>query len=146
LIKNAGNLSLSNPPRLDAALGKNNIPGNPGTGCSSLTEFKNGDTDRLFFSQSSVPANKCVSGAPQDGCVFMYDITNIALIGNSPTAATREHSGTSGIIIDNASGSGQASSIYFANQSTATDPCWSGRASAKVASYCAFKLTQSALQ
>jgi hypothetical protein len=146
LTKNAGNLSLSNPPRLNPALDKKNIPGNPGTGCGSLTEFKNGDTDRLFFSQSSVPANKCVSGAPQDGCVFMYDITNIALIGNSPTAATREHSGTTGIIIDNASGSGQASSIYFANQSTATDPCWSGRASAKVASYCAFKLTQSALQ
>jgi hypothetical protein len=146
LIKNAGNLSLSNPPRLNPVLDKKNIPGNPGTGCGSLTEFKNGDTDRLFFSQSSVPANKCVSGAPQDGCVFMYNINNPAIIGTSPTAATREHNGTSGIIVDNASGSGQASSIYFANQSTATDPCWTGGASAKVASYCAFKLTQSALQ
>jgi hypothetical protein len=52
----------------------------------------------------------------------MYDITNTALIGNCPAAATREHSGTSGIINDSASGSGQASSIYFANQSTTTGP------------------------
>ena len=52
----------------------------------------------------------------------MYDITNTALIGNCPAAATREHSGTSGIINDSASGSGQASSIYFASQSTTTGP------------------------
>jgi hypothetical protein len=144
--KNVGNLSLTNPPRLNTTLTKVNIPGNPGTGCGPLTEFKNGATDRLFFSQSSVPANKCVSGSPADGCVFMYDITNTSGIGNAPTAAARAHSGTSGIIIDNASGSAQASSIYFANQARATDPCWVGPASAKVISYCAFKLTQSTLQ
>ena len=144
--KNAGNLSLSNPPRLNTTLTKVNIPGNPGTGCGPLTEFKNGTTDRLFFSQSSVPANKCVSGSPADGCVFMYDITTTAGIGNSPTATAREHTGTSGIIVDNASGSAQASSIYFANQARATDPCWTGPAAAKVNSYCAFKLTQSALR
>jgi hypothetical protein len=144
--KNAGNLSLSNPPRLNTSLTKVSIPGNSGTGCSPLTEFKNGATDRLFFSQSSVPANNCVSGSPADGCVFMYDITNIGGIGNTPSAAAREHSGSSAIIIDNASGSPQASSIYLANEARATDPCWTGPAASKVSSYCAFKLTQSALQ
>jgi len=76
----------------------------------------------------------------------MYDITTTAGIGNFPTAAAREHTGTSGIIVDNASGSAQASSIYFTNQARATDPCWTGPAAVKVSSYCAFKLTQSALQ
>jgi len=44
------------------------------------------------------------------GCVFICDIINTATIGNSP-GATREQSGTSEIIADNSSGSGQASSF-----------------------------------
>ena len=143
--KNAGNLSTSNPPKLNTASGSRvNIPGNPGIGCSPMTEFRNGSTDRLFFSQKSLPNNKCVSGQPADGCALMYDITNTSLIVNAPTAAAVEASGTSGMIIDGASAAPQASSIYFANQ--ATTKCTTGTGGGTTASFCAVKLTQSALQ
>jgi hypothetical protein len=142
--KGAGNLSTANPPVLNIAGAKNkNIPGNPGVGCSPLTEFQNGATDRLFFSQSSLPAGKCVTGsAANDGCMMMYDITTPSTtIGASPNAAAEENFGTSAIIVDNASPSVQASSVYFANQGTAT--CTTG---VGTPSYCAIKLTQSLLQ
>ena len=52
--KNAGALSTSNPPRVNtAASSRKNVPGNPGVGCTPLTEFKAGAVDRLFFSQSA---------------------------------------------------------------------------------------------
>ena len=47
--------------------------------------------------------------------------------------------GTSGMIVDNDSSSGQASSIYFGTQATSTTQCGS------TAAYCAVKLTQSGL-
>lgn len=142
--KNAGNLSLANPPLMNGANSRANIPGNPGIGCTPLTAFKNGATDRLFFSQSSLPANKCVSGQPAGGCMMMYDITTpSSTIGNSPNATAVENLGTSGIIVDNASPSAQASSVYFSNQGTAT--CTTG-VGVTTPSYCAIKLTQSALQ
>ena len=49
-------------------------------------------------------------------------------------------SATSGIIVDNDSNNGQASSIYFGTQATSTTQCGT------TAAYCAVKLTQSALQ
>jgi hypothetical protein len=45
------------------------------------------------------------------------------------------------VIVDNASSSAQASSIYFANQGTAS--CTTG---VSTPSYCAVKLTQTLLQ
>ena len=48
--------------------------------------------------------------------------------------------GTSGIIVDNDSTLGQASSIYFGTQATSTTQCGT------TAAYCAVKLTQSALR
>jgi hypothetical protein len=143
--KNTGNLSVANPPRLSTTPSKVNIPGNPGVGCSPMTEFANGGTDRLFFSQPSIPNNKCGAGT-SDGCVFMYNITTPSAITTAPNAMLWQHGGTSGIVIDGLATSGQASSIYFVNQATATDLCWTGPASARVASYCALKLTQSGLQ
>ena len=142
---NAGTLSTSNPPRLNTA-GPNpknkNIPGNNGIGCTPLTEFVNGATDRVFFSQSQLNAGKCVTGSlANDGCMMMYDITPPISIGTSPTAAAEESAGTSAVIVDNASASGQASSIYFANQGTAQ--CTTG---VSTPSFCAVKLTQSLLQ
>jgi hypothetical protein len=138
-------LSNLNPPIMNtAASSRTNVPGNPGIGCTPLTEFKNGTTDRLFFSQSSLPSNKCPAGSgnASDGCVMMYDVTNPATtIGNNPNAALVQASGTSGIIIDNASTSAQASSIYFTNQ--ATTKC---TIAASTPAYCAIKVTQSALQ
>jgi hypothetical protein len=144
--KNAGVLSTANPPRMNtAANSRVNVPGNPGVGCGPLTEFLNGATDRLFFSQSALSANKCPqgSGSAADGCVMMYNITNPAAVGNQPTSAVVENAGTSAIIIDNASTSPQASSVYFANQGTAS--CKTGLGAANN-SFCAVKLTQSALQ
>jgi hypothetical protein len=140
-------LSLANPPRLDTASTKNvNIPGNPGIGCTPLTEFKNGATDRLFFSQSSLPSKKCTATSPaNEGCAFMYDITTPTAANlNTPVATAVENAGTSGMIIDNASPSAQASSVYFANQGTAT--CTTGTGGATTPSFCAIKLTQTALQ
>ena len=131
-------LSAANPPRMGAG-SHQNVPGNPGIGCSPITEFKNGATDRVFFSQSQVPARKCTSAVPVDGCMFMYDITS-GSPSVAPTATAVENGGTSAIIVDNTSASGQASSIYFSNQ--ATTSCTIG---AGTPAYCAIKLTQSAL-
>ena len=144
--KNAGALSTSNPPRVNtAASSRKNVPGNPGVGCTPLTEFKAGAVDRLFFSQSALPMNKCVTGSPADGCAMMYDITTPAsTIGNAPNAAISENLGTSGIIIDNASSSPQAASVYFTNEGNTK--CTTGTGVASVQAYCAIKVTQSALQ
>jgi hypothetical protein len=144
--KNAGALSTSNPPLVNtAASSRKNVPGNPGVGCTPLTEFKAGAVDRLFFSQSSLPMNKCVTGNPADGCAMMYDITTPATtIGNAPTASLVENIGTSGIIIDNASSSPQAASVYFTNEGTTK--CTTGTGVGIVQAYCAIKVTQSALQ
>jgi hypothetical protein len=131
-------LSTTNPPRMGAGAHQN-IPGNPGIGCSPLTEFKNGATDRVFFSQSSVPSKKCTSATPVDGCMFMYTVT-AAGPSVSPVATAVENTGTSGIIVDNTSASAQASSIYFTNEATTT--CTVG---AGTPAYCAIKLTQSLL-
>jgi hypothetical protein len=146
--KNTGALSTSNPPRMNtAAMTRKNLPGNPGVGCTALTEFKPGAVDRLFFSQSAISANKCPqgSGSAADGCLMMYDITTPATsIGNTPNAMLVENAGTSGIIVDNASPSAQASSIYFTNQATTT--CTTGTGGGVTPAYCAIKVTQSALQ
>jgi hypothetical protein len=49
-------------------------------------------------------------------------------------------SATSGIIVDNDSTSGQASSLYFGTQATSTTQCGT------TAAFCAVKLTQTGLQ
>ena len=146
--KNTGALSTSNPPRMNtAASSRKNVPGNPGVGCGPLTEFKNGTTDRLFFSQSALSTNKCPqgSGSAADGCVMMYDITTPSTtIGNTPAAMLIQNLGTSGIVIDNASTSPQAASIYFTNLGTAK--CTTGTGGGTTPAYCAIKVTQSGLQ
>ncbi|MGC1976609.1 MAG: hypothetical protein WA671_07840, partial [Candidatus Sulfotelmatobacter sp.] len=64
--------------------------------------------------------------------------------GVAPTAlatnTTDVAGGTSGIIVDNDSTDGQASSIYFGTLATSTTICGTP------ATYCAVKLTQAALQ
>lgn len=49
--------------------------------------------------------------------------------------------GTSGIIVDNDSSDGQAASIYFGNLTSISNQCSTG-----IPTFCAVKLTQSALQ
>jgi hypothetical protein len=58
----------------------------------------------------------------------------------SVTSVTGNASATSGIIVDNDSNNGQASSIYYGTQATSTTQCGT------TAAYCAVKLTQSGLQ
>ena len=70
------------------------------------------------------------------GCVMSFDITS-----SFPTAAAnsaQENSGTSGMIIDNISSDGQASSFYFTTGSDQT--CSTGGIGG-----CAVKLTQASL-
>lgn len=91
--------------------------------CFPITEFfnpnMNGGTDLFFFGVSF----DC-SGANTNGCV-------IARTGTGATTIVSEPGGTSGIVIDNASTAGQASSIYFTTQ---RNP------------FAAVKLTQNGLQ
>ena len=76
--------------------------------CSPITEFFNpninGGTDLFFYGVSF----DC-SGANTNGCV-------IARTGAGVTTFLSEPGGTSGIVIDNSSTAGQASSIYFSVQ------------------------------
>jgi hypothetical protein len=67
---------------------------------SPTTELLNGATDQLF-----------VSGLANVNPNFIME--NINAIPSSITAATAEGSGTTGIVVDDVSGSAQASSIYF---------------------------------
>jgi hypothetical protein len=91
----------------------------PGTECSPLTVFRNPNIgqDTLYM---GAPKN-CTGGG---GCVLAYQLPG--LIGSVP-----ESGGTSGIVVDNVSGSAQASSIYFSTLGTTKN---------------AVKLTQAALQ
>jgi hypothetical protein len=86
---------------------------------SPITEFFAGAEDRLFISTQTSPANDIVS----------FNVTTLPIPASVQSFAT-EGNGTSGIIVDNASGAAQANSVYF------------GAATANTA----VKLTQSALQ
>ena len=90
---------------------------NPSNGneLSPVTEFLNGATDQLF-----------VSGIASDNPNFVENTINTFPTAFPPIdgsnaigATTAEGGGTSGIVVDNDSGLGQASSIYFGVLSTA---------------------------
>jgi hypothetical protein len=149
MAKLTGNLSVTNPPKMNGPNSKVNVPGNPGIGCNPLTEFKNGTTDRLFLSQSSLPNNKCVNGQAANGCAMMYNITTPngagSTIGAAPAAAAIESAGTSGMVVDNVlADTQQGSSIYFSN--LGTTQCTTGTGLGTTPSYCAVKLTQTLFQ
>jgi len=84
-----------------------------GAECSPLTEIfnTNTSTDRLFVGL----LGGCGS-LPSPGCVRSYDVT----AGTIPAtfAVANESGGTSGIVVDNVSPAGQASSIYFSTLGT----------------------------
>jgi hypothetical protein len=119
--------------------GNLNLVGGSGEECSPVTEILNGATDRIFFSVAD-QANQ--TGCGNAGCIMSIDLG-----GAWPPAAITHgvaaSGGTSGIIVDNVSGSAQASSIYFTflSNSTAGITC---NTTQNVG--CAVKLTQSALQ
>jgi hypothetical protein len=106
-----------------------------GAGCTVTGASVTGGPDYLFFGVNENPS-----------AVYTFLLPNSLLVasGDAPTAAatntTDAVGGTSGIIVDNDSTAGQASSIYFGTLGTSTTVC--GTTSA----YCAVKLTQAGLQ
>ena len=104
-----------------------------GSGCA-LTNASVG-VDYLFVGVNANPTE-----------VYAFALPNPLEIaqGVAPTAAATNTAdvagGTSGIIVDNDSIDGQASSVYFGTLATSTTICGS------TAAFCAVKLTQAALQ
>src|SRR5207249_10116840 len=100
-----------------------------GTGAGSpLTEIYNSGqstgTDWLFV---GIPSNCAFSGA-STGCVESFNITS----GFPATAAAAgaTSGGTSGIVVDNVSTSGHASSLYYSTLARQPAPAPAGRAAA----------------
>jgi hypothetical protein len=113
---NGATLNTSNPSTLQLS--------NQGNArCTPIIEFFNpsvsGGTDFLFFGLGT----NCFGGGTS-GCV-------ISMTTSGTVLRVAEGNGPSGIVIDNQSSAGQASSIYFSNENTSAN---------------AVKLTQSTLQ
>jgi hypothetical protein len=115
--------------------------------CSPVTEFINGTTDRIFFSEAS-SAHPPSGGGAATGCTAGQGcVMSIVLGGTWPPTATTAgipaSGGASGIIIDNAGTGAQESNVYYTyrSNSSATVTC-NGTSGVG----CAVKATQSALQ
>jgi hypothetical protein len=111
------------------------------TTCSTVTEILNGTTDWMFFSvQNSGSPLVCAA----TGCVMSVSVPTASpfTFPAAVAAALPERGGTSGIVIDNVSAAGQASSIYFSilANSNALHPCGGATGVG-----CAVKATQSGL-
>jgi hypothetical protein len=111
-------------------------------GCSPITEFFDGTTDRMFFSV----ANNALTTAPiscltNTGCIMSFSISNPAAFtpASVPLARTSVTGGTSGIVIDNSSAAGGASQVYFTPLADQTCTTTGGTGG------CAIQASQSAL-
>jgi hypothetical protein len=106
-----------------------------GAGCTVTGATATGGPDYLFVGVVQDPTE-----------LYSFLLPNALLVasGAVPTTLATNAAdiagGTSGIIVDNDSTAGQASSIYFGTLATSTDICGTTTA------YCAVKLTQAALQ
>lgn len=106
-----------------------------GAGCSVAGATATGGPDYLFVGVVQNPAE-----------IYAFLLPNSLLVasGAAPTAVATNTAdaagGTSGMIVDNDSTAGQASSIYFGTLATSTTVCGT------TAAYCAVKLTQAGLQ
>ena len=80
-----------------------------------VSEFYNGSKDYVFVSVLSYGVPATCNNSLADGCVMGFDVTSGFLGGSAtPTGATAEAGGTSGITIDNsATTPSGASNIYF---------------------------------
>ena len=112
--------------------------GGNGQECSPLSEIYDTttNTDWLFLGVTKT----CGGTIGASGCIYAFDITS----GPPAVAASvvAEPGGTSGMIVDNVSSSGQAQSLYFSTLGAAT--C--GTSGGGNVSGCAVKRTQSGLQ
>jgi hypothetical protein len=111
-----------------------------GTGeCSPLTEIYNTNqtTDWMFVGIPSL----CGFGGSATGCVMSFDITSA--FPTTAIATGDTPGGTSGMVVDNVSTDGHASSLYYSTLSTATCTTPTGTSSA---GGCAVQRTQSGLK
>jgi len=78
-----------------------------------VTEFYTGTNDYLFLSVLSYGApSTCSPSTPPYGCVIGYNVSSGTISsGTTPTGATAEAGGTSGIVVDGAAAGEQ--NIYF---------------------------------
>jgi len=107
-----------------------------GTGeCSPLTEINNSgqNTDWLFV---GIPQS-CAFGGSATGCVESFNITSSFPAAAAATFAS--NGGTSGIVVDNVSTAGHASSLYYSTLGFST--CTGGSAGG-----CAVQVIQSGLK
>jgi hypothetical protein len=109
--------------------------------CSPVTEILNGTTDWMFF---SVQASSSLAACIPLGCVMSVSVPTASpfTFPAAVAAALPERGGTSGIVIDNVSAAGQASSIYFSILANSTVLHSCGGTSGVG---CAVKATQSGL-
>ena len=79
-----------------------------------LTEIYTGSKDYVFLSVLSYGEPASCSSTLSNGCVMGFDVTSGTINSSTtPTGATTEAGGTSGIIIDNTSTFNGASNIYY---------------------------------
>ncbi len=85
--------------------------------CSPITEFNNPNTtnDRIFLSVpgSAITGDAHIKCPSASGCIMAFDVDSELAATSNTSATTSAAGGTSGIIIDNASGTGGAAQVYF---------------------------------
>ena len=106
-----------------------------GAGCAVTGATATGGPDYLFVGVDENPSAAYTLLLPSSLLVASGVAPTIAATNTTDVAG-----GTSGIIMDNDSTAGQASSIYFGTLATSTTICGTS------AAHCAVKLTQAALQ
>lgn len=107
-----------------------------GAGCTVTGATATGGPDYLFFGVNANPSAVYTLLLPNSLLVTPAGAPPITVATNTADVA----GGTSGMIVDNDSTAGQASSIYFGTLATSTSICGT------TAAYCAVKLTQAALK
>jgi hypothetical protein len=91
------------------------IGGSSSVEFSPTTEFLNGSNDQVFVSGITAASPNFIE---YNMNIFINLFPNSFPPSGISGATTSESGGTSGMVVDNTSGSAQASSIYFGNLST----------------------------
>jgi hypothetical protein len=98
-------------------VGADTADGSGGGGtCSPITDVQNGGNNYIFVSVPEQGNRTGCTGA----CIYMFNLTGITWsAATNATAGLAATGGTSGIVIDNVSGTSGSSQIYY---STLTSP------------------------
>jgi hypothetical protein len=115
--------------------------------CSPLSEIPNGSQDWLFVGVPGTCSTFGVFGAITTGCIESFDVTSTLTSSSTAVAeggTTGTLVGSSGIVVDNVSASGHASSLYYGTQTAATCTTQAGGSSSGAG--CLVQRTQSGLQ